>query len=82
MSSTLEAIKEAALALPEPERAELADFMYDLVDAPPSGKLHPDWYAVAQERFDEFLSGRAVGIPAEEVMKKLRRVIDEASRVS
>jgi len=88
MSSTLEEIKEAALALPEVERAELADILYDSVESSPPERLktpsglHSDWYAVADERIDELLSGRAKGVPEEEAMARLRRAIDEASRVS
>jgi putative addiction module component (TIGR02574 family) len=74
MSETAERLKASLLELPEVDRLELANFLYDSLPPAP-GVLDADdtgFDAVLQRRLDDLESGKVVGIPAEQVMKRLR----------
>jgi putative addiction module component (TIGR02574 family) len=71
MAPTLHELKCAAAGLPTPERAELAHFLLQSLEPEEEG-----WAAAWQEelalRLKEIRSGQVVGIPAEEVIDRLR----------
>ncbi|MGH7172449.1 MAG: addiction module protein [Gemmataceae bacterium] len=71
MNSSLEEWKTALITLPAQQRAELAHYLLHTLDA-----AEPDaaaeWLALAQRRMDDVRAGKAVGIPAEQVLESLR----------
>lgn len=73
MSTNVEEITAAALALPEADRANLlARLMDSLDDAPGSEDLTDEaWEAEIARRLEEVRSGKEKGIPWEEVRKRL-----------
>lgn len=74
MSETAEKLKASLLELSEVERLELANFLYDSLPLPPGvmSSDDPTFDTMLQRRIDEMESGKVVGIPAEQVMKRLR----------
>ncbi|MGH7173204.1 MAG: addiction module protein [Gemmataceae bacterium] len=71
MNASLEELKVSLLALPAPERAELAHYLlHSLDDA--EADAAGEWMALAQRRMDDVRAGKAVGIPAEQVLESLR----------
>ena len=75
MPRTVAELLEAAMALPEPERAELAEVLAASVDAPPKG-LHPDWDAEVRRRAAEVETGTVKAIPLEESLRRVQALID------
>ena len=76
MSEVAEKLKSAALQLSELERLELADFIYDSIPTPPPSPYEEgstEFDAMLARRLDDLTSGRDKGIPAEEVMERLRK---------
>jgi putative addiction module component (TIGR02574 family) len=72
MSMTVAQILTAAQALPPQERETLCTRLAETLDAP----LTPEeqaWADVAERRAEELRSGKAQGVPAEEVFAKARR---------
>ncbi len=71
MTPTLQDLKDASSGLPALERAELAHFLLRSLEPEEDG-----WAAAWQEelarRFEEIRSGQVVGVPAEEVINRLR----------
>jgi len=67
MTPTLDSLYQAALALPEADRAELADRLLDsLPPAGPAG-LHPAWPAELRRRAAQVDSGEVTPVSWEEV---------------
>lgn len=62
---------EAALALSEGERAELAERLTESV-RPEAGRLHPEWESELRRRVDELDSGTVRGVPLAEAMQAVR----------
>ncbi|MBK7613571.1 MAG: addiction module protein [Burkholderiales bacterium] len=74
MTAALETVTAEALKLSPEERAELIERLADTVlPAPP---LHPDWDAEIARRIADMDAGRSVGIPAEQAMGELRKMIE------
>ncbi len=71
MSPTLQELKDAASSLPTSERAELAQFLLRSLDEPNEQEVRAEWLALAEQRMAEVRAGKVVGVPAEEVLKKL-----------
>jgi len=69
MGKTAQSIYEAAMALPDEERAELADRLLDSLPAPFMSELHPSWKAELKRRSDEIEKGEVSPIPWEEVKR-------------
>jgi hypothetical protein len=69
MIATLEEVKAAIVGLSEEDRAELE--LYILEGANDGEDYTAEWLAVANERMQDVIAGKVVGIPAEEVMRKL-----------
>lgn len=71
MHPSLDELKASLITLPVQQRAELAHYLlHSLEDAEPEAAA--EWLALAQRRMDEVRAGKAVGIPAEQVMESLR----------
>jgi len=75
MIPTISEIAKAALALPEGERAELADLLTESLDLP-SNSLHPEWAAELRRRVEEFDSGRVKAVSWEEVRRQIQGQLD------
>ena len=72
MSATLEQLKSTLSALPTPERAELVHYILRTLAAPEEGAA-TEWLSLAKQRMEDVRADRVVGIPADQVMKRLRR---------
>jgi putative addiction module component (TIGR02574 family) len=64
-------LREQLARLPEEDRAALADFLLDSLSPEYEARLEDEFEAELKRREEEILSGRAVGIPAEEVFDGL-----------
>jgi putative addiction module component (TIGR02574 family) len=73
MALTLEQLKEAAAALPDGERAELAEFLLESLGPEDNGS-EEDFDRELGRRMEEMRSGKAKGIPGEEVLARLREL--------
>lgn len=62
---------EAALALPEAERAEFAELLAESVRLG-SGRLHPAWGSELRRRADDLDSGAVRGISMAEAIQAVR----------
>jgi putative addiction module component (TIGR02574 family) len=73
MTPTPENILQWALALPEDDRAMIADGLLESLEA--GGEDNPEertaWEAEIKTRVEDIRSGRVKGIPSEEVWKRL-----------
>lgn len=72
MSETAEKMKSALATLSDEDRAELAYFLIHSLDQQADANAEAAWDAELARRAEEIRSGKAVGIPAEQVMKELR----------
>lgn len=72
MAAPLDALKSTLAALPEQDRAELADFLLETLDGDDPGWAEA-WTVELSRRDEAIRSGETVGIPAEQVMDELRR---------
>lgn len=77
--STVTELFNAALTLPEAERAELADLLAATSASPPIA-LHPAWQAEVRKRAAEIDSGAVRPIPWDDVLKEIRIDLDENAR--
>ena len=75
MSEAAEKLKAALLELPLDEQFELVDAVYQNLPNPPGvmSDDDPGLDAMLDRRRGEMLSGKVKGIPAEEVMERLRK---------
>ena len=76
MSKSIEEISEATMQLELEERARLAGRLLLSLDEPSSTELERLWLDEAERRLEDLRSGKAQGIPAEDVF---RRAISELS---
>jgi putative addiction module component (TIGR02574 family) len=79
MSQTATDILNAALALSEAERAELAELLAASLTAP-AGKLHPAWSDELRRRAAEIDSGAVNPVPWDEVRKQVRAQLDAGNQ--
>lgn len=75
MSQAVADILNAALALSEPDRAELADLLAASLTSPPSS-LHPDWAAELRRRAAGVDSGQVKPVPWDEVRRQVQAQLD------
>lgn len=75
MSEVAEKLKTALLELPEAERWELVGALFDSLPVPPSATTAegPEFAALLNRRLAELENGTVKGVPAEEVLERLRR---------
>jgi|HubBroStandDraft_5_1064220.scaffolds.fasta_scaffold3684175_1 putative addiction module component (TIGR02574 family) len=73
MSEAAEKLKAQLLELPEDDRIELANFIYDSLPDPAEERMEEtEFDAMLQQRNEELESGKVAGVPAEQVMNRLR----------
>lgn len=73
MTQQAEAVKSAIIALSPGERAEIVQFLLENLNESEAGPaLDPKWDQELMRRFESIKSGKAVGVPASEVIAKLR----------
>jgi putative addiction module component (TIGR02574 family) len=71
MTQAAEQVLQAALALTEQERADVATALWDSVEEEWETKLSPEWRAEIARRIREIDSGEAVTLSEEEVNARL-----------
>jgi putative addiction module component (TIGR02574 family) len=71
MSLSLDQIKNSLSGLPVSERAELAHFLLETLEAEDEGVAEA-WRAELTKRVTEIRSGKVAGKPIEEVLARLR----------
>jgi putative addiction module component (TIGR02574 family) len=71
MTPTLQELKDASSGLPTPQRAELAHFLLQSLEPEEDGWAEA-WQEELSRRLKEIRSGQVVGVPAEEVINRLR----------
>jgi putative addiction module component (TIGR02574 family) len=71
MTPTLQDLKDASSNLPAPQRAELARFLVRSLESD-EGNWSDAWGDELGRRLEEIRSGQVVGVPAEEVLERLR----------
>ena len=71
MTPTLQDLKDASSNLPAPQRAELAHFLLQSLEPAEDGWAEA-WREELARRLEEIRSGQVVGVPAEEVLGRLR----------
>ena len=72
MSTTVEKVRDAALALSASERAGLAHDLILSLDNPADYTLSPEQEAEIQRRVQMVRDGKAKGRPAEEVFARIK----------
>jgi putative addiction module component (TIGR02574 family) len=72
ISATLQDLKNAVSELPNPQRAELAHFLLQSLDPEEEGRAE-SWETELAQRLDDIKTGRVVGVPAEDVLARLRK---------
>jgi putative addiction module component (TIGR02574 family) len=75
MAQSLEEVLAAALALSEPDRAELAGLLEASLEAPP-GARHPAWPQELRRRDEQLQSGEVRPVSWDEVRRKLQARLD------
>jgi len=71
----LQKIKNEALHLTREERSQLIQRLVLSLDSPPAEELKIDWLHEARRRAEELDNGSVQAIPAADVMKKARALI-------
>lgn len=71
MTPTLQELKDACSNLPAPQRAELAQFLEQSLGIS-KDEWTDAWRDELGRRLEELRSGRVKGVPAEEVLQRLR----------
>ena len=69
---TIESIEEAALQLQPDARVQLTHFLVQSLASLPESDFAELWLAEAERRDAEMESGQVVGIPGEEVFRRIR----------
>jgi putative addiction module component (TIGR02574 family) len=80
MPTTLNDLYQAALDLPEDQRAELADRLLGTLSSDLASELHPAWKAELARRSAELDAGTVERIPWEEVRRKAWDTVDRMDR--
>jgi putative addiction module component (TIGR02574 family) len=75
MPQTVAELLDAALKLPESERAELVELIAASIPTPPSS-LHPDWAAELRRRAAEIDAGKVRPVPWDEVRRQVQAQLD------
>jgi putative addiction module component (TIGR02574 family) len=72
MINTFDETIQAALALPPHSRAMLAEHLMKSLDAQDQAIIDAAWAEVAEQRVQEIQQGKAIAIPASQVLQELR----------
>jgi len=73
MTEAAEKLRSQLLQLGTEDRAELAYFLIRSLDEAPDTGVQAAWEAELGRRWQEIESGKAAGVPAEEVFAELRK---------
>jgi putative addiction module component (TIGR02574 family) len=85
VTAEAERLLEAAMKLPDAERAELAAILTDSIgDGHTEEEIDAAWIAEAKRRLEDIRSGKAQTIPSEEVEQEMEQIIasHEAKRAA
>ncbi len=82
MPLTLDDLYQAALALPEEERAELADRLLGTLSPDVPSQLHPAWRDELKRRSAQIESGEVAPIPWDEVRRLAWEAVAEDGTAS
>jgi putative addiction module component (TIGR02574 family) len=74
MSTSFKRLTQEALCLDPAERAELADFLVESLEASPLDGVQEAWVREANQRLAEIRSGAVKAIPGDEVLAEARRL--------
>jgi putative addiction module component (TIGR02574 family) len=77
MAPTLDTLYQAAMALPEEQRAELADRLLGTLSPEIPSQLHPAWRAELKRRSAKADSGEVTLIPWDEVRRQSWEAVAE-----
>ncbi len=66
-------LRDQLSRLPDEDRVELAEFLLDSLDPSYEEQIAAEWESELKRREEDILTGRTVGIPAEQVMAELRQ---------
>jgi putative addiction module component (TIGR02574 family) len=80
MSPTLETLYQAALALPEEDRVELADRLLGTLSPDAPSQLHPAWRAELKRRSNQIEVGEVAPIPWDEVRRQAWEAVAEEGK--
>ena len=79
MTAEAERLLEAALKLPDDERAQLAVILVDSIgEGASEAEIETEWIAEAKRRLEDVRSGKSATIAWEDVDRKLRAMLDAA----
>jgi len=79
VTAETERILEAAMKLPDDERAELVAMLADSIgDGSSDEEIEAAWLAEAKRRLEDLRSGRSKPVSFDEVNQKLRAMLDRA----
>ena len=79
VTAEAERLLEAAMKLPDAERAKLAAILADSIgDGHSDEEIEAAWVAEAKRRLEDIRSGKSKTIPWEEVDRKLRAMLEGA----
>ena len=73
MTALLEKIEREATELSREERERLASDLIAGLENAPLSEIDQAWIDEAERRYDELVSGRVKGIPADVAMREIRR---------
>ena len=79
---TLRVLEKEILELPPRSRVRLAEKIIESIDDYSTSEIRVAWDVEIEQRVKEIESGTETGIPADRVMKKARRALNEARRLS
>ncbi len=82
MAPALEAVYQAALALPEEERAELADRLLNTLSPDIPSQLHPAWRDELRRRSAQVDAGEVDLVSWEEVRRRAWQAVAEDGAAS
>lgn len=75
MNTTLKQIAKEVLQLTPAERAELADFLVESLNASEPDELQRLWIKEVNKRLSEIRSGDVKSVPGEDVLAEARRLV-------
>jgi len=82
MNGAIQHLVDDLMALPPATRALLAEKLVESVDGYADADIRRLWHAEIARRVDDYENGNVVSVAAKAVAKDVRKVLDEARRVS
>jgi putative addiction module component (TIGR02574 family) len=72
MAKPLDTVEREALALPQRDRATLAEHLLATLDEAEDKDVEAAWLAEAERRYQEYRAGRMRAVPADQVFAHIR----------